>query len=268
MTTRTTGGDLRLASAANGTALSTTAAFIQYPRVTNFVTITPRNFSTAVVARVIESPWLYVLQTSDRLTTIAVPGGNTVDHSENLQNAVATDVANVSGIPTAANGGYLYVGSYQPFRGVDIDVTALNTTSTSNLTVNYWHGAWTTISATDNTNSTESLDTDGTVVWTVPTDWKAASLVETGDTKLDYGEASVKLYWTRWQWSAALDAAVTIARMSAMNRSTAYWELTPGQAMEGSVINGPGGVSGIEALTDAGTANLVIMAGSSGRFQP
>lgn len=63
-------GELRAASTAGGgTALSTTAAFIQLPLGAHHVFIAPRNFSTAVVAKVAFNPWLWVLKTSDGLGT-------------------------------------------------------------------------------------------------------------------------------------------------------------------------------------------------------
>ena len=57
-----------------------------------------------------------------------------------------------------------------------------------------------------------------------------------------------------------MDSAVTLDHILGINESTAYAELTDSVAYEGRVNNGFGanGVAGIEALTDDGTANLIV----------
>ena len=68
------------------------------------------------------------------------------------------------------------------------------------------------------------------------------------------------MYWTRWEWAAALDADTDVAGMQALNRSTAYAELLEGQTVETMVSDRKLGC--VEALTDVGTANLVVNVGS------
>lgn len=270
-------GEFRAASGANGTALSTTAAFIQLPPGTRHVFLTPRNFSTAVVARVAFNPWLVVLKTMDNLATLPA------DYSEAAQDASTSTSVDISSINTLANGDFLLVGSHLPFRGVSIDVGGSMAGSNSpTLTVAYWDGsAWTSISATDNTNSgSKSMAVDGTVTWTVPagTLWKAEGLREIfrrigSAATEDVWNRNLypdKLYWTRWVWSAQLnDTSVTLDSMLAMNRSTAYAEMVAlVQPFERRIHRGLGGYGCIEALTDAGTANLLVNvdSGNSGRF--
>jgi hypothetical protein len=257
---KTNKGEFRLASAANGTALSTTAAYVTLPRKSDYLTITPRNFATAVVVRIAEMPWLTILRTDDNLLTAPT------DYSEQAQDAsTATDV-NLAAIDIIANGGALYVGSYVPFRGVYIDVDAANTGTSSDLTVKYWSGAaWTDISATDGTNGTESIDQDGTVTWTVPANWVMSSLTKMGETKANFPWEEEPLFWTRWEWDIATVAA-TANSIIGLNRSTAYSELTLGQALQGFVENGPNGISGLECLTNDGTANLLVNARTVGKF--
>lgn len=264
-------GELRAVSTAGGgTALTTTATFIQLVRNTKHVFISPRNFSTAAVAKVAVNPWLTVLITNDNLASAPQ------DYSWPAQDAdAATDVV-LSNMDTLANGDFMLVGSHLPFRGVSIDVDATMAGSNSPaLTVTYWDGqAWTTISATDGTSSgSKSMAVDGNVTWTIPagTLWKAASLREifelVGPSVLDsvYNSpsmvlyASEKLYWTRWVFSAQLnDTSVTLNSMLAMNRSTAYFEMVSGQILEEAVNFGFGGIGCVEALTDASTANLIV----------
>lgn len=250
-------GSVRSASTAGGgTALTTTAAFIQIPTATRHLMITPRNFSTAVVAKVALNPYLVILRTQDALATAPT------DASENAQDASTSTSVTLSSQGTAAQSDYLYVGSHIPFRGVNIDVDATNGNA-SVLTVKYWQDAtpdaWADISATDGTASGgATLAVDGSVTWTVPTDWLKASLRTIGDTTLTFPHATEPMYWTRWEVSAALDASVTLDHMLAMNRSTAYMELLSGQTYETRITKGVGGIACVEALTDAGTGNLIV----------
>lgn len=260
-------GELRAASAAGGgTALSTTAALIQLPLGTHHVFIAARNFSTAVVAKVAFNPWLWVLKTADGLDT------SPMDYSEPAQDASAATDVDVSSLNTAANRHYLFAGSHLPFRGVSVDVDQANGNAAT-LAVEYWNGqAWASISATDGTASGgATLAVDGTVTWTVPAAWRPESLqrVVATITPAAFPGKTERLYWTRWSVSAQLDSTTTVNSMVAMSRSTAYSEWLPGQAFEERVHFGPGGVGCIEALTDAGTANLIVnvAAPKGGRFK-
>jgi hypothetical protein len=55
--------------------------------------------------------------------------------------------------------------------------------------------------------------------------------------------------------------SVTVLAMTAMPRSTAYAELISGQTFETRIHHGIGGISAVEALTDAGTASLIVNVG-------
>tara|TARA_Y100000310_G_C20657202_1_gene802602 strand:- start:1182 stop:2006 length:825 start_codon:yes stop_codon:yes gene_type:complete len=255
-------GRQRLAGAANGVALTTTAAFTGLIQGTRYVDLIPRNPATAVVARYIECPYLIVLKTADALATPPI------DYSEMAQDGDTGTSVTLSELSTAANNDFLYVGCAEQFRGVDIDVDAVNGTA-SVLTVRNWDGrSWADVSDTDNTESGgASLAQDGTVTWTVPTVWVSESLRGIGDTPatVNFEYATVPMYWTRWEWSAGVDAATTLDHMLAMNRSTAYAEtpVTLGQGFR--VKHGSlGGISGYEALTDAGTANLLVVCSTLG----
>lgn len=263
-------GDIRAVStAAGGTALTTALATIGFPLNTRWISITPRNFSTAVVAQVLLNPWLVVLRTQDNLDT------SPIDFSNNAQdNDTGTSVLmSAQGAITAGHA--LYVASHVPFRGVDIDVDGTNGLGTATMAANYWNGsAWTALSIIDGTNSTATLDQDGTFTWTMPTGtlWQAANLNDvegithfgTGnrhDLLDDYG----RLYWTRWEVSVALtDTSITLDSMRSLNRNTVYAELLSGQALSEKVSRGVGGISCVEARTDAGTANLVVNAAALG----
>lgn len=250
-------GHQRLAGAANGVALTTTAAFTGFIKGTRHVAIMPRNLATAVVVRYALCPYLVVLKTLTALTT------GPLDYSEVAQDGSTATLVDLSEMEAASTGGYLYVGCAIPFRGASIDVVGANSVGTATLTVKGWQGAWVDHSATDGTLSTRSLAVDGLVTWTMPAAglWKAASLREIGDTIRNFKWADVKMYWTRWEWSAAFtDTSVTLAHILGINESTAYAELPAGNGWEQRVHHGFGqhGVAGVEALTDAGTGNLLI----------
>lgn len=254
-------GELRAASTAGGgTALTTTATFIAIPDGARHLFLTPRNFATAVVAKIALNPYLFVMRTTDDLATAT-------EVSQNAQDGSGATHVTLSSQGTAAQGDYLYVGSHQTFRGVNVTVDGANGND-SVLTVNYWNGsAWADTSATDGTISPagKSLGATGNVSWTVPTAWAKATLAEIASPApgSTVAHSATSLYWTRWEFSAALDSAVTLDAMLAMNRSTAYSEWISGQAMELRIRKGPHGIACVEALTDAGTANLVVNVASA-----
>lgn len=246
-------GEVRGAGAAGGVALSTAASFTALPLGTNYVTLLPRNAVTAVVVRYALNPWLIIIKTTDAFASVGT------DYSEEAQDGSTSTSVTLSSLSTAANLNYLYVGAHLPFRGVNIDVDGTNSNA-SLLTVKYWKSdsTWADISATNGTASGgATFAVDGNVTWTVPSDWLASSL---RTISADGFSLNVTLYWTRWEVSAALDASVTLDHMLAMNRSTTYAEFGTSLGKEFLIKQGHGGTGCIEALTDAGTANLVIEA--------
>ena len=219
-----------------------------------------------MVVKFNKNPFLIIFKTTDAL----VLESNLTDYSDNAQdNSTSTDVT-LSSLGTAAQGDFLYVGAAIPFSGVAIDVDAANGNA-SVLTVKYRKSdnTWADTSATDGTDSGgATFAVDGSVTWTLPTDWITAKLKETGDTNLNLGVATQELYWTRWEVSAALDASSTLNSMIAINRDATYAEIPAGMFWQEAVTVGPGGIYSITALTDAGTANLIVNCAtrSSGRF--
>lgn len=261
-------GEGRVASTAGGgTALSTTATFIRLPLGTQTIQLTPRNFSTAVVAKFHTNPWLTILKTTDAMATVPT------DYSKAGQDLSAAAAGVVlSSLDTLANGDFVLIGATIPFRGVLVDVNATNSTP-SVLAVSYWNGtAWTNITPTDGTDSPAgtTLGVDGNVTWTVPTDWQHAKLSAIYPSAPNFVLRDFSMYWTRWSVSVALDASVTLDRMLAMNRESArYSEILSGQVFEEHIQHGvPNGIGCLEALTDAGTANMIVNAFAirDGRF--
>lgn len=245
-------GEIRQASASKGLSCTTAAATVGLPKGTQFVMLEGRNYSTAVVVGVALNPYLIVLKTVDLLATVT-------DYSEAAQdNDANTDVV-LSSLDTLANGDALWVGSHVPFRGLSVDVDATNGTA-SVLSGTYWNGsALTNISLSDGTaNAGATFGQDGAITWTVPTDWVKAPLTTLGSPGAAVPASGNALYWVRLVVSAALDSSTTLNSLHALNRSTAYYELTSGRVFERRIKRGPGGTGSVEALTDAGTANLLI----------
>lgn len=252
--------ELRAASTAGGgTALTTTAALVVIPDGTTHLSIAMRNFSTAVVGKVALNPYLLVYKTTDSLATAPT------DMSVNAQDGSASTLVTLSALPTFANGGAVYIGSHLMFRGMVATVVGANG-NTATLAVKYWTGsAFSTITPTDGTASGgKTLAATGNITWTVPTDWARqtlASIFQSLDTpKLVFTNTQIPLYWLRCDVSAALSATVTLSGLQALNRSTAYGEIVDGSVFSGRVYKGLGGVASVEALTDAGTGNMIVNA--------
>ena len=248
----TASGGTALTSTATGTGTPAALGIVPIPYGADYLSITPRNFAGCAVVRVSLNPYLTIFYT--------VNAGSTVtDISAEMQDGDTTDVAIDSFAITPT--GFMYVGADLPFRGVSIDVGTGPNGTANNLTVKYWDGgAWVDISDTDATDTGAALAVDGTVTWTVPAAWEKASLSVTGDTLPTAQSQSSPQYWTRWEWSAAMDSYTDIAQMFALNRSTAYAELLEGQTMEIGLTNRRVGC--IQGITNAGTANLVVNVGA------
>lgn len=255
-------GELRAASAAGGgTALGTAAKCVPLPPGTQWLAIEGRNFTTAVVAKVALSPFLVVLVTPDALATAA-------DYSDAAQDAsAATDVV-LSSLDTALNLDYVYLGSHLPFRGAFADVDATNANASA-LSGEYWTGsAWAALSGVSDGSAAAgaTFAQDGAITWTVPADWAPVALKDAvATTGAAVPHRGVPLYWVRLKVSAALDASTTLDSLCALNRSTAYAELVSGRVLEMRVTRGIGGVGAVEALTDAGTASLIVNVASNPR---
>ena len=267
-------GDLRAASTADGgTALSTTVTgaadlntglgLTTIPFGSDYMSITPRNFSGAAVVKYSLNPFLTIFWTDDS-------GGTVTDISDEMQDGDSTDSA-IDNLPTLANGGAMYVGSPEQFRGVAVEVGADPNATSSDLTVSYWRsgGSWQDASDTDTTDTGASFAVDGTVLWSIPSDWSRAPLSAIGAQigsgfeftlpSNDTPEFTTPLYWTRWEWSAAMDSSTDIIQMLALNRSTAPAEYLTGQAVE--FMLGKREIGNVQGSTNAGTANLLINVG-------
>ena len=260
--------ELRGFGAAGGVALTTALALTSIPINATYISLAARNFVGAGVARFLVNPRLTIVATTDLLVT---PGVHTDEAeptalsthgtqviSDEMQDGDSEDFA-INDIDTLANGSAIYVGSWIEFRGAAVELNNKNDTA-SVLTVKAWDGAsWTDTSNADGTDDGgDTMKQSGDVTWTVPTNWKKTSLVAAGDTVIKEPWSIANLYWTRWEFSAALDSTVALVQLRALNRSTDYAPLIEGEAFD-QLVNGD--FACVEALTDAGTANLAMRAG-------
>ncbi|HEB27558.1 MAG TPA: hypothetical protein ENI05_07250 [Porticoccus sp.] len=256
--------------ASGGPSLSTTLKVLSIPIGADWISITPRNYVGCGTVRVALTPRLTIVSTSDALATSGVH--NKVEPtiwstfptqviSDEMQDGDAEDFA-MDAFPAVNALNYIYVGASIPFRGAHIDVGSVNGDG-SVLTVNYVKTSdtdtWASISKTDNTGGATSLANDGTVTWSLPTDWFRGSLVDIGATSIREPWSIAPLYWTRWEWSVTLDGDVDIRQIKALAATTQYAELLEGQSLETAVDTKL--IANVEALTDAGSANVVINAG-------
>jgi len=245
------GNSRLLSAAAPGTALTTTRAHIAIPPGIKHVKLMPNTFATSgVVAKFAFNPYLRVVITMDAMAT------DPTDASENVQDGVAATVATLSSLPTLANGGAIYIGAADMFSGFYVDSTTADG-GAGTMAVTYWDGnSWEDITPTDNTSN---WGTDGIVNWTVPSAWATATLRDalalTVPRKHTGGE---ELYWVRVVTSAALDSDTTVTAIYAINR---YADATSGVIAGESyttAINRAKNGGNLQALTDVGTANLLV----------
>lgn len=247
--------EIRAASTAGGgTALTTTTQAISLPFGSDWVSLTARNLAGADVVRFSLNPFLTIIKTSDSLALLE----NLSDISREMQDGDTTEVAFDDFTTTDK----LYVGAAIPFRGAAVDVGTQVNGNAEVLSVGYWNGvSWTDLSDSDGTESGgATMAKDGDVTWAVPSAWTKSSLVNAqAETALLETWSRTDLYWTRWTVGGATDSNWDILQIRALNRSTAYAELIEGQTYQQAIsASGPGSIVTVEALTDSGTANLVV----------
>ncbi|HVQ45167.1 MAG TPA: hypothetical protein VMT30_09535 [Candidatus Saccharimonadia bacterium] len=254
-------GEWRRASAAVGNAITAgataAAAFQAFPPGSQYLYMEGRNYAgTAAVISYALNPWLRVLKTTDNFATAT----GVTDYSAVAQNNKATNGAVV--LSSLATTGALWVGAELPFRGVFADVQATNSNTSTAVTA-YWSATGPTMATLTSADGTFSgvatFNVDGGITWTVPTDWTVGTLrtITGAVNAIPYSGES--LYWVKLTVSAALDASTTLDQVLAMNRSTSYASLTSGRpGVEMMLPTGSGRYGCVEAVTDVGTANLLV----------
>ena len=264
-------GDEKLVGASKGIATTTTAAVTAIPNGAHYLTMMPRNFTTAVVIKYALNPYLFIVKQSGASTFS--------DISDEAQDGDATSLI-FDSFDVIANDEALYIGSHQRFGGVKVNMVDAKVNATNSvLTVKYRKSddTWADISDTDGTiNSSSTFGVDGNVTWTTPTDWKMDSMINISDftAAIDktFPQNLAPLFWTRWEVSVQLDSETEVEEFLPMYDLTGktYSELTSSVvSKERKVSKGPFGSGSIELLTDAGTANVVVVAsavGASARF--
>ena len=241
-------GEIRAASTTGGgTALTTTVTRILLPLGTQEVTLIPRNAAGgAVVCKFNFNPFLTVLKTTDDHATFT-------DYSTEAQDGSTSTDITLSSLGTLVNGDALYVGAHVPFSGLVVDVDLTNSTA-SVLTGSYWDGsAWVSLSVTDGSAAAgATFGQDGDITWTVPSAW-----VEGAPHGLGHVSNAMR-FWARFTVSAALDSTTTLNSLLAITRNTTYGELPFGMTYTKGIRVVTGGWASVNALTDAGTGNLIV----------
>jgi hypothetical protein len=166
-----------------------------------------------------------------------------------------------------ANGGLFLIGARRKMRGLTVGTLTSANANAAVLSAHYWNGAWTTLSPSDGTiSSAKTFAQAGDITWTTPTDWTRASLrtiyAMLGSTVLPPKASTEQLFWTRLSVNAALSATVTVQAITPLAGSTAYAELATGVPLSIDVGGGLDGVCAVEALTDGGTAKLLVNVGA------
>ena len=259
-TASTTGGGTALTSTATGTGTPLALGIDTIPFGARYLSITPRNFSGVAVVRVALNPYLTIFHTTDT-------GKSVTDISDEAQDGDATDI-NLDSFP-ATGDGFLYMGARIPFRGVAVNIGTGAQSTSNTLLVKFWDGdGWTAVSGfTDSTDTGASFAVDGTVVWSVASNWVSDTLKAIGDTLPPEDVQAEEVpsfaepkYWLRWEWDNAFDSDTDIQEIVALNRSTSVAELIEGQTLEVMVTNRE--LGNIQCITNAGTANVLINVGT------
>ena len=168
-------------------------------------------------------------------------------YTDLIDNAKDKSTATKVILDSFADDDYLYIAADEPFRGIAVDVSAANGTS-SVITVDLsdGDGTWTDSSDTDGTiSSGKTLAVDGLITWTIPSTWLP-----------DTVNGLENMYWVRISVSSTLDSEVEIDSLTLLNRETvgASIETVTG----GSVSIPMGGKGGLEFTSAAGTpANAI-----------
>lgn len=123
------------------------------------------------------------------------------------------NTASLVDLSTMQTADRVYVAGTKRYEGLSVDVVGTNGAGTANAVWEYpTAGSWTSLSATDGTDSTATLDQDGLVTWTVPATklWVASRLQDVADPAPTTVPKTERYFWTRMRVSAALtDTSVT-----------------------------------------------------------
>ena len=242
-------GQQRRLGAALGTVLNTTRTHVAIPAGARYVTFTPGTFVTGVVAQIALNPYLTILKTTDLMVT------NPTDYSENAQDGDAATLVTLSSQPALANGGAIYVGSVEPFSGINLTVVN-GSGGAGTIGLFFWNGtAWQDNAPTDGTTNANAT---GDVTWTVQPTWRPGSLQTILALAAPRGPIPAsEMYWMRWTTSVAYDATTTLSSVYSINRyGNAVQELPTGVAFESEIYRAKNG-GNLQAIMNAGTGLLL-----------
>jgi len=143
-----------------------------------------------------------------------------------LQRDLESRTRNGSGsaMDAGATGDRLYLGFPMRIGGIHIEMKSGNV-NTSVLTVNYWNGAWTSVSPVDGTSiQGKTLNQDGNILFSAKSDWLGAHLGGNnydgsvmGMSITDKDAPATFAYWLQILWGSALSADVEISNIWAIN---------------------------------------------------
>lgn len=118
----------------------------------------------------------------------------------------------------------IYIGCRRRFRGLAVDMDGTNAAGTAAMVGEYLNAVsvFTDLSVTDGTFTARTLEADGLITWTVPTDWikrtlaQATSGLTEGSPVADVPTTDA-LFWVRLRVDAALtDTSIDIDELVAL----------------------------------------------------
>ena len=262
-------------TAGGGTALTTAAVIVGIPNGTTHLSMVARNAAAANVLKLALNPFLLILTTANNLQ-------KTSDFSTaGQQNPATASAITLNALNTLATGGALYIGSQVQIRGFRVVMSGSVNSIASTLTGNFWNGtAWAALAGfTDGTSAASAtFAQNGDIVWTVPTTAKPVILAATqpasvfgslpnsqggGITPSQFAAAvpysDRPRFWYQLVVSAQLSATVAANSFFSLNRNTTqYSEYLFAERLQLRVSKEVDGLGCVEALTDAGTGNLIV----------
>ena len=186
--------------------------------------------------------------TTPRIASVQLFDASTGLYHTRTSAAIDNDTATEVSLGTMTTSDILYVGCVDRFLGLSIGIGATVNAVTATLDVEYWNGDWTDVgSDSDGTNSgSATLAQDGLYTWTLPTDWKSASV----------GNDVNSWFYIRFSPSATLTAKTGIDTLISINKAADYirWQATAPQDFNYDEDK----VGGLQFLAVAGTPTVYV----------
>lgn len=134
----------------------------------------------------ITSPYSINFLIGGTVFDVAIAGDGTVltDETTEAGDLTTNDITLLPAVPVA--GDTYYFGSSKQFTEMAIELSTSAATNTFTVTWQYWNGAWSTLSVTDNSTKFTAAAGIYHMYWTGPTDWNKTIVTDSTGTQHEY----------------------------------------------------------------------------------